>query len=280
MSRRETTLFGRRMGYNERRRKERRTKKIRCSILGAWRWFRRRGWILCVIIFALGLLAFNNRFYLQRFNPLELRYLQSVEIEGNRMLSWEDVMQAAQIETGMPMKELNADSVENSLEELPLIVNANVQKKFPNSLQIQLQEASPLFTVLENGKATIYSEKGFTLPYSVATAMKLPVLDGESIDQVELVSRFLEAMKICDKNLYEKVSQIAWSKKDDCLKVYLSDMNFTLLFPKKDWDKEMFTLYKALEVGFVKDLHCAGEVDLRFNGFAYVRKYEKRCENG
>ena len=86
--------------------------------------FAAAGIIMSLLVVVLAVLAIHNRFYLQRFNPLELRHLQYVEIEGNRMLSWEDVMQSAQVETGMLLSELNEDSVTAALMQLPLILSA------------------------------------------------------------------------------------------------------------------------------------------------------------
>ena len=59
-----------------------------------------------------------------------------------------------------------------------------------------------------------------------------------------------------------------------------ADVGFTTLFKGQESNKGQFTLYKSLENGFAKDLQCAGEVDMRFLGFAYVRNYDKRCING
>ena len=67
---------------------------------------------------------------------------------------------------------------------------------------------------------------------------------------------------------------------DNCIKVYFRDMGYTALFAAKGENAEQFVLYKSLENGFAKDLLCAGEVDMRFMGFAYVRNYDKRCVNG
>ena len=280
MTGRKTTLLGRRIGTNERLRKQERVRKVKHGFDCAWCWFKRRGWILAVVLVVLSVLAIHNRFYLQRFNPLELRHLQYVEIEGNRMLSWEDVMQSAQVETGMLMSELNEDSVTAALMQLPLILSAKVEKKFPSSLYIKLQETSPVLTVLSEGRATIYSEKGYPLPYSVATAMRLPVMDMESMEHVKAITHFLVEMRRADVDLYERVSQVSWSDADNCIKVYFRDMGYTALFAAKGENAEQFVLYKSLENGFAKDLLCAGEVDMRFMGFAYVRNYDKRCVNG
>jgi cell division protein FtsQ len=275
-----TTLLGRRIGTNERLRKQERVRKVKHGFECVWCWFKHRGWILAVVLVILSALAIHNRFYLQRFNPLELRHLQYVEIEGNRMLSWEDVMQSAQVETGMLMSELNADSVEAALAQLPMILSVKVEKKFPSSLYIKLHETSPVLTVLSEGRAMIYSEKGFPLPYSVATAMRLPVMDVASMEHVKTITRFLVEMRNSDAELYERVSQVTWSTEDDCMKVYFRDVGFTALFKGQESNKDQFTLYKSLENGFTKDLQCAGEVDMRFLGFAYIRNYDKRCVNG
>lgn len=280
MTGRKTTLLGRRMGYNELKRKQERVRKVKDGVFSAWHWFKRRGWIFAIILVVLAVLAIHNRFYLQHFNPLELRHLQYVEIEGNRMLSWEDVMQGAQVETGMLMSELNADSVEASLMQLPMILSAKVEKKFPSSLYIKLHETSPVLTVLSEGRATIYSEKGYPLPYSVATAMRLPVMDMAAMEHVKAVTQFLVEMRKYDAELYNRVSQVTWSTEDECMKVYFRDVGFTALFRDLKSNKDQFTLYKSLENGFAKDLLCAGEVDMRYSGFAYVRNYDKRCVNG
>ncbi|MEE3409710.1 MAG: FtsQ-type POTRA domain-containing protein, partial [Erysipelotrichaceae bacterium] len=222
----------------------------------------------------------HSRFYLQQINPLELRHLQYIEIEGNRMLSWEDVVQSAQVETGMLMSELDADSVKKSLLRIPLIHSAEVESKFPSSLYIKLQEASPVVSVLEGGKGTVYSERGLSLPMSMMTAIHLPILEKESVGKVKQVASFLFAMRKENKALYDRVSQIGWSEKDKSFDVYFKDVGFRVMFPAVDWNKELFTLYDAIGKGFRKDILCAGEVDMRFHGFAYIKNIDKRCING
>ncbi len=273
-------MLGRRIGYNERKRKEARVQKFKSGTARVARWFKHGGWVLPIVIVVIAAVLWHERFYLQRFNPLELRHLQYVEIEGNRMLSWEDVMQNAQVETGMLMSELNADSVAANLMQIPLINAVEVQKKFPSSLYIKLQESAPVLSVLDQGKAKVYSEKGIPLPLSMATAMRLPVLDNESLEKVEVIAKFLETMRKADPALFEKVSQVGWKEQDKAIEVFFRDVEYKVLYSESNWKKEDFALYQSLGEGFAKDLRCAGEVDMRFHGFAYVRKFDKRCVNG
>ena len=275
-----TTFLGRRIGYNEEKRKQARAQKVKRGIGGTFRWFRRRGWILCAVLIAVAFAAWTNRFYLQRFNPMELRHLQYIDIEGNRMLSWEDVVQNAQVEPGMLMSELNVDSVEAALLQMPLIHSVSVKKYFPSSLDIKLKEASPIVSAFDGGKATVYSERGMVLPLSMTTAFHLPVIDMGSIEKVKPISLFLYAMRTGDKKLYDKVSQVSWSEEDKAFEVYFRDVGHRVLFPENGWGNSMFVLYESVKAGFPQDMRCAGEVDLRYAGFAYVRNFDKRCVNG
>lgn len=275
-----TNIFGRHVGYNERKRKRKRARKTKLRVGGAVRWYKRKGWILTLLFVIAAVALWQSRFYLQQINPLELRHLQYIEIEGNRMLSWEDVVQSAQVETGMLMSELDADSVKKSLLRIPLIHSAEVERKFPSSLYIKLQEASPILSVLENGKGTVYSERGLSLPMSMMTALHLPILENESIGKIKQVALFLSAMRNENKALYDRVSQIGWSEENRAFEVFFKDAGFRVMFPESDWNKDLFTLYDAIGKGFRKDLLCAGEVDMRFHGFAYIKNFDKRCING
>ncbi|WP_254794248.1 MULTISPECIES: cell division protein FtsQ/DivIB [unclassified Fibrobacter] len=280
MSLEDTNMFGRRIGYNERKRRRKRSRIRRKRIGSAVRWYKRKGWILTLLFVIACVALWQSRFYLNQINPLEFRHLQYIEIEGNRMLSWEDVVQSAQVETGMLMSELDADSVKKSLLQIPLIHSAEVESKFPSSLFIKIQEASPILSVLENGKGTVYSERGLSLPMSMMTALHMPILENESVGKVKQVALFLSAMRKMDKQLYERVSQVGWSEKDRAFEVFFKDVGFRVMFPESNWDKDLFTLYDAIGKGFRRDLLCASEVDMRFHGFAYIKNIDKRCING
>lgn len=280
MTTEETTMFGRRIGYNERKRRRKRARMRRMRIAKAVRWYKRKGWVLTLLLVVATVALWQSRFYLHQINPLELRHLQYIEIEGNRMLSWEDVVQSAQVETGMLMSELDADSVKKSLLQIPLIHSAEVESKFPSSLYIKLQEASPILSVLDGGKGTVYSERGLSLPMSMMTALRLPILEKESEGKVKQVAQFLFTMRNEDKPLYDRVSQVGWSEKDRAFEVFFKDAGYRVMFPDSNWNRDLFALYDAIGKGFRKDLLCAGEVDMRFHGFAYIKNFDKRCING
>ena len=275
-----TTFLGRRIGYNEEKRKRTRAMKIKNGAKKSLGWFKRRGWIIGLVLVILATAAWTNRFYLQRFNPMELRHLQYIDIEGNRMLTWEDVVQNAQVEPGMLLSEVFEDSVEKNLMQLPLIHKVTVEKHFPSSLTIKVQESSPVVAFFQGGRAMVYSERGLPLPMSTSTAFHLPVVDSLAFEKIGDVAAHLQKLKQENAELYGLVSQVSWSEEHRAYEVFFSDVGYKVLFPEREWDKNLWTLYESVKRGFPQDVNCAGEVDLRFPGFLYVRNFDKRSVNG
>ena len=87
-------------------------------------------------------------------------------------------------------------------------------------------------------------------------------------------------MQTYDPRQYALVSQIGWSAENLAFEVFFRDVGFHVLYPQTGWNKGLFELYDMVKSGFPEDLRCAGEVDMRFAGFAYVRNFDKRCVNG
>jgi cell division protein FtsQ len=101
-----------------------------------------------------------------------------------------------------------------------------------------------------------------------------------SLENVKAISRFLAEMQKLDPRQYSLVSQVGWSAEDRAFEVFFRDVAFHVLYPQSGWNRDMFALYDMVKAGFPQDIRCAGEVDLRFVGFAYVRNFDKRCVNG
>ena len=275
-----TTFLGRRIGYNEEKRKRTRAMKIKNGAKRSLRWFWRRGWIIGLVLVILATLAWTNRFYLQRFNPMELRHLQYIDIEGNRMLTWEDVVQSARVEPGMYLSEVFEDSVEKNLMQLPLIHKVTVEKHFPSSLSIRVQESTPVVSYFQGSQVTVYSERGLQLPTSTSAAFHLPVVDSSAYGMIGDVASRLHQLRQDNKDLYNLVSMISWSEEFQAYEIFFSDTGYKTLVPQGKWDKGQWNLFESVKQGFPQDLKCAGVVDMRFTGFLYVRNYDKRCVNG
>lgn len=280
MTRDKTIFSKRRLGYNEVLRKERRQEKLKKSIGVSFKWLGQKGWIVALVLVVLGVALWQGRFYLKDLNPKEWRTLKTIQINGNRMLTWEELIQVSRIEVGMPMSDVNVDSIKKYLLTLPLVHSAEASTSFPSTLEIVLEEATPLMVAFEKNKWKVFSERAKVLPTAISSAYQLPVIDLMDEEDMKKVGAFLSAMKNRDEFLYRNVSQVAVNKKENAIEVFFKDVEIKTLFPLNSWEEKQFDQYKQLMQGFSSNLNSASIVDMRFNGFAYIKPYEKRYSDG
>lgn len=66
--------------------------------------------------------------------------VKGTEIEGNRLLSEEQVRQAADVPSGKPLARVDIDAMTEGLEELPEVASADVSRKWPDHVLIKVEE--------------------------------------------------------------------------------------------------------------------------------------------
>lgn len=275
------TIFSkRRLGYNEVLRKERRQEKIKNGVGVSFKWFGRKGWVVFLIVMLLGVGFWQGRYYFKELNPKEWRSLKTIQISGNRMLTWEELIQASCVEIGMSMSNVNVDSVKKHLLALPLVYSAEVRTTFPSGLEISLQEATALMVGFEKNNWKVYSERGMILPTAISSAYQLPVVDFTEMEDLQKIGQFLSTMKLKNEFLYRKVSQVSIDIKERAIEVFFKDVEFKTLFSLENWNEKQFDQYRQLVRGLSPSLKGAVIVDMRFNGFAYIKPYEKRYGDG
>jgi len=275
------TIFSkRRLGYNEVLRKERRQEKIKNGVGVSFKWFGRKGWVVFLIVMLLGVGFWQGRYYFKELNPKEWRSLKTIQISGNRMLTWEELIQASCVEIGMSMSNVNVDSVKKHLLALPLVYSAEVRTTFPSGLEISLQEATALMVGFEKNNWKVYSERGMILPTAISSAYQLPVVDFTEMEDLQKIGQFLSTMKLKNEFLYRKVSQVSIDTKERAIEVFFKDVEFKTLFSLENWNEKQFDQYRQLVRGLSPSLKGAVIVDMRFNGFAYIKPYEKRYGDG
>lgn len=278
-------LVNRRCGQNAMRRKQERRKRALAfvcrTVKSSVRWFLRRG--VFILIAILGILYGVQQSYdkLPEINPLRWKDLKNVEISGNKMLTREDVITAAGLEVGMKMDSVFEDSIVARLLGEPWVSSVKVRKVFPAKIAVEIVEAEALMSAFEAGSWIVYSEKGKILPLSTRSAYSLPVTLAHTREGREVCAEFLYAMKALAPDLYNKVSQVSFESKEGGVEVFFSNVKFKTLFPAGgEWKKETFSEFRRMAQLFPAELNEAAYLDLRFNGFAYIKGLGKRKKNG
>ncbi len=280
MAKDRTTFSGRRLGYNEARKKDLRNESRKKVLSTGCQWFRRTGWKLLIGVVVVGVVIWQGWFFVRQFDPRELNTLKKIEISGNRMLTWEEIIQTAQLEVGTPMSVINVDSVTARLLKLPLMHSVEVKESFPWSVQIEVQESSPLMVCLEKDQWKVYSERAMVLPMATSAAYQLPVATAASSQELQKIAGFLLVMKTADEALYRNVSQVAFSAEQRSIEVFFRNVEYKTLFPAIAPSAEWFFHYRLLANGLSRELVDVAILDMRFPGFAYTIPLAERHDNG
>lgn len=257
-----------RMGVNamKHRRESRENRKKALGRMG--RWFGKKGWKILLLLVVLGVAVWQGWFWIRKFNPAELRTLKTVDITGNRMLTWEEILQTAGLETGMPMSEIDADSVRARLLSLPLLQDAKVDVGFFWKVEVEVRETVPLMETIENGKRRVYSERGLALP--VTPSFALPVATVSKAHDIKPIAAFLQKMRASDEALYRSVSQVSLNGKRHAMEVFFRDTRIKVLFPMDSVSEKTFAHYRLLVDGLSREMANVKSLDMRFEGFAYA----------
>jgi len=86
--------------------------------------------------------------------------LQTVEVHGRGETRQADVLGAIGAARGAPLLGLDIDAMRERLTALPWIVSAEVERRYPNRLQVTVKEAEPMALWQRNQKLYLVSRAG------------------------------------------------------------------------------------------------------------------------
>ena len=128
------------------------------------------------IIFAFALAAFAAVAVL--LSPLfEIR---QIEITGNNIICYEDIMSRTQLEAGQNMLAFSANTVRTQINQLPFVQTVDVVREFPDKVIITVAERTPISSIRVAHSATylLIDDTGMVLESGSAPTPDLPVAIG------------------------------------------------------------------------------------------------------
>ena len=152
---------------------------------------------------------------------------KNIIIEGNDILSDQQIIRLAEIEDYPSFYKTMSSSIERKIKENPWIKQVNVKKEFYHVLVIEVEEYKALFEK-NNGKIVLENEEEVTLdrtlPYSI------PRLTTEvSEDQYKSLIKKIQEV---DEGVRQKISEIFYVPNDydkDRFLLYMDDGNSVYL---------------------------------------------------
>ena len=86
--------------------------------------------------------------------------LQEVQVQGRGETATTDILTAVRANRGDPILGIDIDAVRQRLEDLPWIVSASVERRFPDKLIVSVTEAEPMALWQRNQKLFLVSQNG------------------------------------------------------------------------------------------------------------------------
>ena len=106
--------------------------------------------------------------------------LREVRVEGRGETAIADILTAVRANRGDAILGIDIDGVRQRLEDLPWIVSASVERRFPDQLVVQVVEAEPMALWQRNQKLFLVSRNGDVIETAnLAKYSKLLIIVGE-----------------------------------------------------------------------------------------------------
>jgi cell division protein FtsQ len=274
-----------RKGVNDRKNAQAKRERVRARRAGTLR----RAWgmlriglgaaLITVVIGAAGWAGWRA------FESHDLLALREVDVVGNSRTDKAAILEKAGFELGEKLPLIKVAAAESAVKTLPGVGEVEVRRMYPSRIEIRVKEKQPVAMGYARRWYGLAAD-GSALPGLDWGRSDLPVVDGfASLDTASraALGRFLEGARAAYPDLYANFSQLA-PRGPDGVEIILRDRKLKVLLPLERTapgtnsatsgsNKSLISLefLRALQTQEAASLEPGKTVDLRVEGFAYVR---------
>ena len=163
--------------------------------------------------------------------------IRNIEITNNNIVSSETIISLSGLKTEENIFKYKTANIVKNIKENPYIENVKVKRKLPNTVQIDIEERTPRYSVDFMGKYVYINSQGYLLEISedskglpkilgVTTAEEQIVpnsrLCNEDLEKLEDVIKIMDAAK--ENELDTKITSIDISNKNEYI-IYIEEEN-------------------------------------------------------
>jgi len=201
--------------------------------------------------------------------------LQDVTINGNRLLHNDEILKLIEIKQGANIANIDLRILKDAIEAHPYIESAQISRRFPSSLWINVVERTPV-AFINSTKLYAVDQSGVLLPLLQSVELSdLPIITGINgfleVPGRQINSDFLlgaieliHATRIVNSNFYQSLSEVNYDQKKGFI-VYFNDATFPALFGFNDYfDKAQKLWAFILQIRREQRYEILRHVDLRF----------------
>ncbi len=203
--------------------------------------------------------------------------LQKIDIHGNRILTDEEIRAQLKIGRGIRLTDVELGKIEKRLRQIPFVRTVLVSRRFPTTLDVEIEERVPVAYILGRKKMWMVDEEGVILPsLRGSRALDLPVIVGmknfteratATIQDPKILQAvwLLATTRALDKNLFYTIDNVTYSQSRGVV-VYLMKPSLPLYFGK-DLTVRQIEYVKAILEKLKRErrLTSTRYIDLRFD---------------
>lgn len=201
------------------------------------------------------------------FSPL-LR-VQSVEVVGATTVNPDFVAQIADLE-GESMLRVSPAQIESEIERLPMVLNATVKRKWPNSVRIEISERQPWGLWQSGGEQYVIDAEGFVLsgvaapegaPLIVDAGPPRNLVAGDRIDSDAVLFTHTLYRRVPEQ-LSLTISALQYSQETGL--TLFTDAGYSVVLGDSQNSEYKLAVWKAIEDKIGREAMSGHVLDLRF----------------
>lgn len=192
--------------------------------------------------------------------------LRKVECNGQDLLTRTTILRAADIRTGQPIEDIDLEVIQSKIQDLPEVETSSVQIRFPNTLVINVTEATPIIRLIQNGDKQLLLSNN-QLQACEGDCWDLPLWLGDKTPTIKQIN-FLKSLKEKHSDNYSDISY-ASSINSEKFEIGLNSMHHTLILDAKEQPIKSLKNYYKLRSEHPDLIRQSSTFDLRFNNYIY-----------
>lgn len=218
--------------------------------------------VLALLVF----IVFTAIFSVWSYRQLGGLVLRKVECNGQDLLTRNNILRAANIRTGQPIENIDLEVIQRKIQELPEVQTTNVQIRFPNTLVIQVTEATPLIRLIQKDTKQLLLSNN-NLQACDGDCWDLPLWLGDATPTAKQLN-FLKTLKEKHSKYYSDISYVS-SNASEKFEIGLNSMQHTLVLDANEQPIKSLGNYYKLRTEHPDLIRQSSTFDLRFNNYIY-----------
>src|SRR6266851_4829518 len=187
-----------------------------------WPFYRRLLLLALAAIVGVTVAVYGTRFLLYSPAMLLLRPDQ-IEVNGNRIVSREAVLQQFVHDRNRSVLQVPLDTRRSQLEQIPWVESATVQRILPNRLRVEITERTPVAFARIGNELALIDAHGVILDRPRGEELHFPIVSGVSEDlardqrekRMQTYEEFMKDVDLVRGGSSDRVSEIDLSNAKD-----------------------------------------------------------------